>query len=84
MLKVKKKKSENTLPVFGRHGLFLCIMKQPTISNKMNALDKITNELPAPVGQIVNMAANVGMKAGTAIGQEISNWIDELLGDDKN
>ncbi len=50
----------------------------------MNALDKITNGLPAPVGQIVNMAANVGMKAGTAIGQEISNWIDELFGDDKN
>ncbi len=46
----------------------------------MNALDKITNGLPAPVGQIVNMAADAGLKAGCAIGQEISDWIDELFG----
>lgn len=72
--------SKITLPAFGRHSPFLCIVKPTNTSNKMNALDKITNGLPAPVGQIVNMAADAGLKAGCAIGQEISDWIDELFG----
>lgn len=46
----------------------------------MNALDKITNGLPAPIGQIITVAANAGLKLGTSIGQEISNMIDDLLG----
>ena len=45
----------------------------------MNALDNITNSLPAPIGQIVNMAANTGLKLGKSIGQEISDMIDDLF-----
>lgn len=46
----------------------------------MKELEKITSTLPENTVAVVNAAAKAGMKAGSFLGQTISDLIDRLFG----